>query len=380
MAAAYVLMSRFGRVRAFGRRTDVAELALHGLAKSYGARDVLRDVDLVVPEGTLTAILGASGSGKTTLLRLIIGFIAPDRGTIAIGGSVVADAGGMHVAPDKREVGYVAQEGALFPHLTVAENVAFGLPARGAQARRADRRGARPRRARPRLRRSAARTSSPAESSAASRSRERSRRARGSCCSTSRSRGSTQHLRAETRAAVAAALAAEGATAVLVTHDQAEALSMGREVAVLRAGRLAQTATPAVLYRDAGRSRRRAFRRRRRRRSRATAARRVVELRARRARASEPRRRGRGGGDDPARADPPVRARRADAALPREVRRTHSYYGPDTVARWSSTAPRRTRRESSSAYLRASRRPRRRARSSALAVSGPVAVYPPRTG
>ena len=106
----------------------MAELRCTSLAKSYRARAVLREVDLVVREGTLTAILGASGSGKTTLLRLIIGFIAPDRGTIEVDGGVVAAAGGLHVAPDKREMGYVAQEGALFPHLTVAENVAFGLP------------------------------------------------------------------------------------------------------------------------------------------------------------------------------------------------------------------------------------------------------------
>ena len=106
----------------------MAELRCTNVAKSYGAHNVLHDVDLVVPAGTLTAILGASGSGKTTLLRLIIGFIAPDRGAITIDGSVVSAAGGQHVAPDKREVGYVAQEGALFPHLTVARNVAFGLP------------------------------------------------------------------------------------------------------------------------------------------------------------------------------------------------------------------------------------------------------------
>src|SRR5205823_14790588 len=89
---------------------------------------VLADVDLAVPEGTMTAILGASGSGKTTLLRLVIGFVPADRGMISVGGSVVADAGRVHVAPDKRAIGYVAQEGALFPHLTVAGNVAFGLP------------------------------------------------------------------------------------------------------------------------------------------------------------------------------------------------------------------------------------------------------------
>jgi iron(III) transport system ATP-binding protein len=226
----------------------VAELRCTALAKSYGARDVLREVDLVVPEGTLTAILGASGSGKTTLLRLVIGFIAPDHGTITVDGSVVAAAGGPHVAPDKRSIGYVAQEGALFPHLTVAENVAFGLP-RGA-------------------RKSGSRTNEALDlvglgsGYAARRPHELSggeqRRVGLARALAPKPRvvlldepfsGLDANLRAETRAAVTSALAAEGATAVLVTHDQAEALSMGREVAVLRSGRLAQTATPTVLYR-----------------------------------------------------------------------------------------------------------------------------------
>jgi iron(III) transport system ATP-binding protein len=227
----------------------MAELRCTGIAKSYGARTVLSELDLVVPAGTLTAILGASGSGKTTLLRLIIGFITPDQGTITVGGSVVADAGSVNVAADKRAIGYVAQEGALFPHLTVAENVAFGLP-------RAERK-------------SSARIGealdlvglsqdyadrSPHELSGGEQRRVALARALAP-----RPRivlldepfsGLDAALRAETREAVVNALAGEGTTAVLVTHDQAEALSMGREVALLRAGRLVQTATPTVLYRD----------------------------------------------------------------------------------------------------------------------------------
>ena len=72
----------------------MAELTCTGLAKSYGSRPVLADVDLAVPEGTLTAILGASGSGKTTLLRLVIGFVPLDRGVISVGGTVVAETPG----------------------------------------------------------------------------------------------------------------------------------------------------------------------------------------------------------------------------------------------------------------------------------------------
>src|SRR4051812_37902690 len=104
----------------------MAELRCAGLVKSYGARSVLESVDLSVPEGTLTAILGASGSGKTTLLRAIAGFVELDSGRIEIGDSAVADTD-LHLAPERRGVGYVTQEGALYPHLKVADNVAFGL-------------------------------------------------------------------------------------------------------------------------------------------------------------------------------------------------------------------------------------------------------------
>ena len=226
----------------------MADLNCQGIAKSYGTRPVLSDVDLVVPEGTLTAILGASGSGKTTLLRIIIGFIAADAGSVAIGGKLVTEGGGVHIPADKRAVGYVAQEGALFPHLSVAENVAFGLP-------RAERK-------------STARIGEVLDMVGLDReythrrphelSGGEQRRVALARALAPRPRlvlldepfsGLDAHLRTETRAAVLNALAAEGTTAVLVTHDQGEALSMGREVAVLQSGRLAQTATPSELYR-----------------------------------------------------------------------------------------------------------------------------------
>jgi iron(III) transport system ATP-binding protein len=226
----------------------MAELRCEGLAQRYGARSVLKDVDLVVAEGTLTAILGASGSGKTTLLRAIMGFIAPDAGRVMVGGTVVADAGRVHLAPDKRAIGYMAQEGALFPHLTAAENVGFGLPRSGRKKGRrvaemlelvgladgyADRQ--------------------PHELSGGEQRRVALARALAP-----RPRlvlldepfsGLDAMLRVETREAVLRALAGEGTTALMVTHDQAEALSMGREVAVLRDGMLVQRAAPVTLYR-----------------------------------------------------------------------------------------------------------------------------------
>ncbi|MGN6866807.1 MAG: ABC transporter ATP-binding protein, partial [Solirubrobacteraceae bacterium] len=221
----------------------MAELRCDQITASYGRGDVLLGVDLVVPDGTLTAILGASGSGKTTLLRVIMGFIAQQEGTVTVGGAVVARAGGTHLPPEKRSIGYVAQEGALYPHLSVAENVSFGLPRRerkesaralevldlvGLGARYAKRR--------------------PHELSGGEQRRVALARALAPrpplVLLDEPFSGLDAALRAETRAAVLHALAAQGTTAVLVTHDQAEALSMGREVGVLMAGRLVQTAAP----------------------------------------------------------------------------------------------------------------------------------------
>ena len=226
----------------------MAELRCAGLAKSYRGRVVLRDVDLAVPAGTLTAILGASGSGKTTLLRAIIGFIELDAGTVTLDGETVADAPRVHMASDMRAIGYVAQEGALFPHLTAGENVGFGL------ARSQRKRG-------PRIA-EALELVGLDESYAPRPSHELSG---GEQRRVALARALAPHprivlldepfsgldaaLRVETREAVLRALREEGTTALLVTHDQAEALSMGREVAVLREGRLVQRATPTALYR-----------------------------------------------------------------------------------------------------------------------------------
>ena len=107
----------------------MSSLTVDGVTKSFGSTQVLAGIDLHVPARTLTAVLGPSGCGKTTLLRLIAGFDDPDAGTIALDGEVVAGAGRSR-PPQRRRVGYVPQEGALFPHLSVAANITFGLPRR----------------------------------------------------------------------------------------------------------------------------------------------------------------------------------------------------------------------------------------------------------
>jgi iron(III) transport system ATP-binding protein len=221
-------------------------LAIREAAKSYGPVKALTGVDLDVPAESLTAILGPSGCGKTTLLRLIAGFIAPDSGTIAFGQEQVAGPG-HSVPPQRRRVGYVPQEGALFPHLDVAANVTFGLP----RARR---------RSRQHLAELLELVGLGADMSAryphelSGGQQQRVALARALAPEPSvvlldepfSSLDAT--LRLSTGRAVVQALRAARATAVLVTHDQNEALSLADQVAVMAQGRIRQTDAPDTVY------------------------------------------------------------------------------------------------------------------------------------
>jgi iron(III) transport system ATP-binding protein len=228
-------------------------LTLSGVTKAFGSTQVLTGVDLHVPARTLTAVLGPSGCGKTTLLRLVAGFDEPDSGTIALAGEVVAGSGGRPRPPQHRRVGYVPQEGALFPHLSVAANVGFGLPRRQRSSSRVaellELVGLSPELAR----------RAPHELSGGQQQRVALARAlapRPSIVLLDEPFSSLDAgLRESTRRAVAEALVAAEATAVLVTHDQAEALSLSDQVAVMRQGRLVQLDAPETVYRspsDAG--------------------------------------------------------------------------------------------------------------------------------
>ncbi len=225
----------------------MADLRIEGLTKAFDGQLVLKGVDLAVASGRLVAILGRSGSGKTTLLRLVCGFERADAGRIAIGGQIVSDTA-LLLPPEQRRIGYVAQEGALFPHLTVADNIVFGLP----RAARRSRQGAGALLELVGLPTSYA-TRWPQELSGGEQQRVALARALAPnprlVLLDEPFSSLDAALRIETREAVAAALTAAGATALLVTHDQSEALSMGDEVAVLRHGRLVQMARPETLYR-----------------------------------------------------------------------------------------------------------------------------------
>jgi len=226
----------------------MSELVVRGLTKSFGGTPVLRGLDLSVPQGALVAVLGPSGCGKTTFLRLVAGFECADAGEVVIGGTMVAR-GGHGMPPERRRVGVVPQEGALFPHLSVAGNVAFGLP-------RGTRRGARVAEMLELVGLACFGERMPNELSGGQQQRVALARALApepalvlldepfSALDTG--------LRAAVREDVRTALHAAGATAVLVTHDQQEALSMADLVAVMRDGRVVQSAAPGELYAHPG--------------------------------------------------------------------------------------------------------------------------------
>jgi iron(III) transport system ATP-binding protein len=221
----------------------MSDLLVTDLHKSFGTHSVLSGLQLQAQAGSFTAILGPSGSGKTTLLRLLAGFEAPDRGTVKIGGRVV-DGDQEHIGPEHRKIGYVPQEGGLFPHLTVAANVAFGLP------RKMRRRGADGLLELVDLADLAKRY--PHQLSGGQ--QQRVALARALAVSPEivlldePFASLDAHLRASVREQVQRILRESGTTTVLVTHDQDEALSLADQVAVLREGRIVQCAPPQDLY------------------------------------------------------------------------------------------------------------------------------------
>ena len=113
-------------------------IELDGVSKTFGERVVLNDLSLGVEKAERLVLFGPSGSGKTTVLRLIGGLEVPDKGEIQIEGRIVASSGKNHVPPEKRDVGMVFQDLALWPHMTVQQNLMFGLTARRIQKREAE--------------------------------------------------------------------------------------------------------------------------------------------------------------------------------------------------------------------------------------------------
>lgn len=220
----------------------MSTVTCRNLFKSFDGQPVVQDVSLSVAPGSILVLLGPSGCGKTTTLRLVAGFERLDNGRIEIDNQLIAD-GSRHVPPEKRRVGIVFQDYAIFPHLSLAQNVGFGLK-RG-QAERVEEMlnfvglsglGER----------------MPHQLSGGQQQRVALARALAPqpvvLLLDEPFSNLDAALRVEMRQEVRRLLKASGTTAVFVTHDQEEALFMGDQVGVMNVGRLEQVGTPEAIF------------------------------------------------------------------------------------------------------------------------------------
>lgn len=221
-------------------------VSIDGLRVAYGDATVLDGIDLNIPRGSVVAVLGPSGCGKTTLLRAVAGLLPVSAGTIRVGERLLSSPT-VQVAPEKRGMGWVPQDSSLFPHLTVAENIAFGIP----RARRGVRE---------------ARVAELADLVGLNGMVDRapSQLSGGQAQRVSLARALAPRpdlmlldepfaaldplLRSALRVEVADLLRHQHSTSLLVTHDQEEALSLADYVAVMRQGRILQWGTPVDVY------------------------------------------------------------------------------------------------------------------------------------
>ncbi len=222
-----------------------SDLWVLDLWKGYASGEpVLRGVNLSVPAGSQVAVLGLSGCGKTTLLRAIAGFERSQRGRIALGTRTLDD-GRVYVSPERRGIGYVPQEGALFPNLSVRANIAFGLS-------RAERRTKIVEELLELVEITSLARRFPHQLSGGEQQRVALARALARqpevLLLDEPFSSLDASLRVTVREEVSALLRRQGATTMLVTHDQEEALSLADTVAVLRDGVIVQQGTPAELY------------------------------------------------------------------------------------------------------------------------------------
>jgi iron(III) transport system ATP-binding protein len=225
--------------------TDPISVSVRGIDKSFGGARVLDGVDLDVATGETVALLGPSGCGKTTLLRIITGLETADRGTVTLGDEVVVGAG-RPTPPERRRIGMVFQDWALFPHMTVGANVGYGLDRSQIRAGRVEESlelvglGG--------LAHRMPSTLSGGQQQRVALARALAPRPRAILLDEPFSNLDTS-LRVQVRSEVHRLLADLGITTIFVTHDQDEAFVLGDRVAVMNGGVIEQVGTPAELYR-----------------------------------------------------------------------------------------------------------------------------------
>lgn len=223
-----------------------AELRLERITKTYGEAAAVRGLDLTVNPGEFVTLLGASGSGKTTTLMMLAGFTSPTAGRISIGGRDVTS-----LPPGKRDLGVVFQNYALFPHLTVSQNLAFPLQMRGIDAKSIAKEVVR---ALEMVKLSDKGGRFPRELSGGQQQRVALARAiifKPQALLMDEPLGALdKNLREHMQLEIKRLQKSLGATVVFVTHDQEEALTMSDRVAVMQDGRIAQIASPREVYEE----------------------------------------------------------------------------------------------------------------------------------
>lgn len=218
-----------------------AALELKSVGKKFGDTDVLSDIDLSVESGEIICLVGRSGCGKSTLLRIIAGVETPDKGSVSLNGAVVAGSGAF-IEPEKRNIGFVFQDYALFPHLTVEQNVMFGLrslPKAQARARTAEMIE------HVHLKELAKRyphTLSGGEQQRVALARALAPQP-GLLLMDEPFSNLDRGLRDDVREETLGLLRQLGTTAIMVTHDPEEALSAGDRVVLMQRGRIVQSGT-----------------------------------------------------------------------------------------------------------------------------------------
>lgn len=219
-------------------------LRLAGLTRRFGSHVAVDGIDLNVAPGEFVTLLGPSGCGKTTTLNMIAGFLAPDAGRIVLAGRQVED-----LPPFRRDLGMVFQDYALFPHMTVAENVAFGLKMRRVSARDA---AQRVQEALAMVKLDGLEARRPLQLSGGQRQRVALARAlviRPAMLLLDEPLSNLDlKLREEMRIEISALQRRSGIATIFVTHDQGEALTMSDRIAVMRAGRIEQLGSPTEIY------------------------------------------------------------------------------------------------------------------------------------
>ncbi len=229
----------------------MTEITLRGVSKSYDGVQALKPVDMVIPAGKFTTLLGPSGCGKTTLLRLIAGLETPDSGEILVDGEpVFSQSRRVNLPPHKRHFGMVFQEFALWPHMTVYENVAFSLKANGQKNNIRER----VEHALEQVRLTGMEKRQPHQLSGGQQQRVAFARAivmqPGLILFDEPLSALDAMLREDMRDELMSLVRELGLTALYVTHDQTEAMSMSDEIMVMQAGHVLQRGTPEQIYQE----------------------------------------------------------------------------------------------------------------------------------